>query len=54
MTTAQDGGKGKGKVRLWVFQHLCLEGIHSSPEALHTKWRERPLSVKEGTISEFS
>jgi hypothetical protein len=55
--------KGKGKVRLWVFQHLCLEGVlcsypnkflHSSPEALHTKRRERPLSVKEGTISEFS
>jgi hypothetical protein len=42
--------KGKGKVRLWVFQHLCLEGvlysypnefIHSSPEALET-------SVSEG------
>jgi hypothetical protein len=55
--------KGKGKVRLWVFQHLCLEGVlysypneflHSSPEPLHTKRRERPLSVKEGTISEFS
>jgi hypothetical protein len=55
--------KGKGKVRLWVFQHLCLEGVlysypneflRSSPQALHTKRRERPLSVKEGTISEFS
>jgi hypothetical protein len=42
--------KGKGKVRLWVFQHLCLEGVlyscpneflHSSPEALHTMRRER-------------
>jgi hypothetical protein len=21
------GGKGKGKVRLWLFQHLCLEGV---------------------------
>jgi hypothetical protein len=57
------GTKVKGKVRLWVFQHLCLEGVlysypneflHSSPEAPHTKRRERPLSVKEGTISEFS
>jgi hypothetical protein len=55
--------KVKGKVRLLVFQHLCLEGLlysypneflRSSPEALHTKRRERPLSVKEGTISEFS
>jgi hypothetical protein len=55
--------KGKGKVRLWVFQHLCLEGVlysypneflDSAPAALHTKRRERPLSVKEGTISEFS
>jgi hypothetical protein len=59
----EDGVSKKGKVRLWVFQHLCLEGVlysypnellHSSPEALHTKRRERPLSVKEGTISEFS
>jgi len=24
--------------------------LHSSPEALHTKWRERPLPAKEGTI----
>jgi hypothetical protein len=30
------------------------EFLHSSPEALHTRRRERPLSVKEGTISEFS
>jgi hypothetical protein len=28
--------------------------LHSSPEALHTRRRERPLSAKEGTISEFS
>jgi hypothetical protein len=55
--------KGKGEVCLSVFQHLFLEGVlysypneflHSSPESLHTKRRERPLSVKEGTVSEFS
>jgi hypothetical protein len=28
--------------------------LYSSPEALHTRRRERPLSAKEGTISEFS
>ena len=37
--------KGKGKGRLWVLQHCCLEAyctltqnefLHSSPEALHT------------------
>jgi hypothetical protein len=53
----------KVKGHLWVLQHLCLEGVlysypneflHSSPEALHTKRRERPLLAKEGTISEFS
>jgi hypothetical protein len=28
---------------------------HSSPEALHTKWRERPLLTKDGTkAKEFS
>ena len=26
------------------------EFLHSSPEALHTKRRERPLLAKEGTI----
>jgi hypothetical protein len=31
------------------------EFLHSSPEALHTKRRERPLLAKEGTITkEFS
>jgi hypothetical protein len=53
----------KVKGRLWVLQHLCLEGVlysypneflHSSPEALLAKQRERPLLAKEGTISEFS
>jgi hypothetical protein len=53
----------KVKRHLWVLQHLCLEGVlysylneflHSSPEALHTKQRERPLLAKEGSISEFS
>jgi hypothetical protein len=53
----------KVKGHLCVLQHLCLEGIlysypneffHSSPEALYTKRRERPLLAKEGTISEFS
>jgi len=34
--------KGKGKGRLWVLQHCCLEFLHSSPEALHT-----PSSVRE-------
>jgi hypothetical protein len=47
----------KVKGHLWVLQHLCLEGVlysypneflHSSPEALHTKRRERPLLAKEG------
>jgi hypothetical protein len=51
------------KGHLWVLQHLCLEGVlysypneflHSSPEVLHTKRRERPLLAKDGTISEFS
>jgi hypothetical protein len=53
----------KVKGHLWVLQHLCLEGIlysypneflHSSPEALHTKRRERPLLAKAGAISAFS
>jgi hypothetical protein len=53
----------KVKGHLWVLQHLCLEGVlysypneflHSSPEALHTKRRERPLLAKVETISEFS
>jgi hypothetical protein len=32
-----------------------MEFRHSSPEALHTRWRERPLLAKDGTkAKEFS
>jgi hypothetical protein len=48
-----------------AYQHCSHEGLlysnppfefrHSSPEALHTKWRERPLLAKDGTkAKEFS
>ena len=46
--------KVKGKGRLWVLQHCCLEAYCTpsfiSRGAAHTKRRERPLLAKEGTI----
>ena len=58
--TCKVTGKGKGKGRLWVLQHCCLEAyctltrmssfIHLQGAA-HTKRRERPLLAKELTIS---
>ena len=51
----------EGKGRLWVLQHCCLGAyctltrmssfIHLQRRYTHTKRRERPLLVKEGTIS---
>jgi hypothetical protein len=38
-----------------LYSHPPMEFRHSSPEALHTKRRERPLLAKDGTkAKEFS
>jgi hypothetical protein len=54
-------GKGKGKGRFaGPIQHCSLmadcslapeQFLPSSPEALHTKRRERPLPAKEGSLT---